>query len=246
MRYLILAGILLALTLPAATAPLDRPGQVQLAQSKTTTTAATTGVGIGGATGEAAAATTRGGDGEKTRGGVGRTSGGGQVLAQGEGGPLTVDAVMAYIEALEFSLAQIGQPTQFPREARVEIAQRLVQAYPSIPLVTQRNLSQARAVWTQYAQAWDSLALAQKQEFVFHVLAIFGGEEAAAQALGLETGGGSGGAGGDGTYSESYHVDPNYEGSDCWASAGCADYSSDGGYVYEDYNPTTDSYDYNQ
>ncbi len=168
------------------------------------------------------------------------------MLAQGEGGALTVDAVMAYIEALEFSLAQIGQPTRFSREDRVEIAQRLVQAYPSIPLVTQRNLSQARAVWTQYAQAWDSLALAQKQEFVFHVLAIFGGEESAAQALGLNTEGGSSGASGDGTYGESYSINPNYEGSDCWASAGCADYSSDCGYVYEDYNPTTDSYDYNQ
>jgi hypothetical protein len=244
MRRLVLAGAgaLFALIPPtAAAAPDGGHGQAQLAQSKLVTT----GVGLGGATAETTrSATTRS---TATRGGLGRSTATSQVLAQGQGGALTVDAVMAYIEALEFSLAQVGQTTRFPQAARADIAQRLAQAYPSIPLVTQRNLAEARAVWTQYARAWGSLTLAQEQEFVFHVLAIYGGKEAAAQALGLNAGDGAGsGASTDGSYGESYHIDPNYEGSDCWASAGCAGYTPEGGYVYEDYNPTTDTYDINQ
>lgn len=242
MRCLILAGVLSVLSLSTATAqdwgPPGPTGLVQLAQSKPGKIEGTTGGGIGGAAG--------GGIGGGTLGGAaGAATGGGQVLAQGQGGALTVDAVVAYIEALEFSLAQIGQPTQFPQEARMEIAQRMAQAYPSVPVETQQELAQARALWTQYARAWGTLALEQKQEFVYFVLSVYAGEEAAAQALGLNAGGGSG-AGGDGTYGESYHINPNYEGSDCWASAGCADYTPEGGYVYEEYNPTTDSYDYNQ
>ena len=259
MRCLILAGVLCALSLSTAAARDWGPaGHAQLAQAKPakgggTTGGGATGAGIDGATGGGIGGATGGGIGGAA-GGIGGAAGGAtsgaaggsQVLAQGPGGTLTVDAVLAYIEALEYSLAQIGQPTQFPQDARMEIARSMAQAYPSVPVATQQELAQARATWTQYAQAWGTLALEQKQEFVYFVLAIYAGEEAAAQALGLNAGGGESGADGDGTYGESYHINPNYEGSDCWASAGCADYTPEGGYVYEDYNPTTESYDYNQ
>jgi hypothetical protein len=72
----------------------------------------------------------------------------------------------------------------------MEIARSMAQAYPSVPVATQQELAQARATWIQYAQAWGALELEQKQEFVYFVLAIYAGEEDAAQALGLNAGGG--------------------------------------------------------
>ncbi len=46
----------------------------------------------------------------------------------------TVDAVNAYIEALEFSLGQVGQATRFDPNTRIQIAQSLVQMYPMASL----------------------------------------------------------------------------------------------------------------
>ena len=109
MRCLILAGVLCALSLSTAAARDWGPaGHAQLAQAKPAKGGGTTG---GGATGAGIDGATGGGIGGAAGGATSGAAGGSQVLAQGPGGTLTVDAVLAYIEALEYSLAQIGQPT---------------------------------------------------------------------------------------------------------------------------------------
>jgi len=121
-----------------------------------------------------------------------------QVLAQGIGGNLTRDALAAYVEALEFCLAQIGSPTQFSAGDRQQITQVFTQNFASMPAETQNALATARPTWIQYRQAWAQLTMDQKKAFAYDVLSLAYGEQAAAQALGMG-GGGSGGGGSTGS-----------------------------------------------
>jgi|TARA_Y100000310_G_scaffold294496_1_gene325001 hypothetical protein len=169
-----------------------------------------------------------------------------QIIARGLGGVLTVDGVNAYIEALEFSLTQVGQPTRFDPNMRIQIAQGLVQMFPMADLEVQTNLAQARIIWTQHAQSWSLLSFPQKQEFVYDVLSLYVGEQVAANAVGLNTGGGNQGAS-QGATGDGYVPNPlndSYDGESCWAAAGCVDYDADSdSYTYEDYDSSTDSYE---
>lgn len=160
--------------------------------------------------------------------------GGGQVLAQGAGGALTEDGVAAYIEALEFCLNQVGQPTQFDAQTRAQIAQAMVQSYPNLAIEDQQGLAQARAIWTEYAQGWGQLPVDEKREFAYAILALAYGEQMASQAVGYDQGGGGGGAGGG----EAYYPEVNAPGTtDCWASAGCTGYDgATDSYSYETYD----------
>ncbi len=177
----------------------------------------------------------------------GGVAGMGQILAQGAGGVLTVDAVSAYIEALEFSLAQVGQPTRFDQRARMQIAQSLAQAFPGAPLEMQRDLAQARVAWSQYSQTWNMLSFEDQREFVYEVLSIAYGEVVAANAVGQGAGtaGAGGGASAGGGYDGGgYDVTPDYGGSGCWAAAGCSGYDeSSDSYTTETYDSSTGSYE---
>ena len=167
-----------------------------------------------------------------------------QVIARGLGGELTVDAVNAYIEALEFSLAQVGQPTRFDPNMRIQIAQGLIQMFPMASMEIQANLVQARAIWMQHAQSWNGLAFQQKQEFVYEVLSVYLGEQVAANAVSLNTGGAQQGAAAGGNAYTPNDVVPNYSGEGCWAAAGCVEHNADDdSYTYEEYDPGTDSYE---
>jgi hypothetical protein len=160
---------------------------------------------------------------------------GSDTLSQGAGGVLTRDAASAYIEALEFVLAQIGQPTTFPADSRLQIEQRLADAFPSLPEAVQTSLAEARDILNRYRAQWDTLDLDAKREFAYYVLALAYGEQAAAQAVGVSPTSGTAGEATD-TYSPS--VDDlmgSVPGSDCWSSAGCSSYEpSTNTYTYED------------
>ena len=156
--------------------------------------------------------------------------GGGQVVAQGAGGALTEDGVAAYIEALEFCLNEVGQPTRFDPQTRAQIGQALVRSFPNLAIEDQQGLAQARAIWTEYAQGWAQLPLDEKREFTYAILALAYGEQMAAQAVGYDQGGGGGG--------EAYYPEVNAPGTtDCWASAGCTGYdAATDSYSYESYD----------
>jgi hypothetical protein len=159
----------------------------------------------------------------------------GTVLAQGAGGTFTRDAADAYIEALEFTLAEIGQPTTFEPGERGQIHEALAAGFADLPVEAQIDLANARPLWTQFRSEWSTLPLQAKQEFAYYILTLAYGEQAAGQALGLSAGDAEEGA--SDTYRPS--VDDmigNVPGTtDCWGSAGCTGYDAGTGtYTFED------------
>lgn len=107
------------------------------------------------------------------------------IVAQGMGGTLTHDAMDAYIEALEFCLTQVGSPTSFSAQDRQAITQQFASGFSGLPVDTQQALVAARNTWNQYQAAWTGLSLNDKKEFAYSVLALAYGDQAAAQALGM-------------------------------------------------------------
>lgn len=122
------------------------------------------------------------------------------VLAQSAVGNLTDDAVMAYLEALAFCLDQVGSPVEFTQEDVQVFKDGMAQAFPLLPPDTQLGLVNARATWTLYQQQWNLLSYDDKVAFAYDVLALAYGEQAAAEALGLNTSTASGSNSGGGEY----------------------------------------------
>jgi len=108
------------------------------------------------------------------------------VLAEGEGGNLTRDGVDAYIEALEFILAQLGQPTDFEAAQRAGIRTSLAGHFADLPVEIQEDLANLRPIWNHYAQTWPLIAPEAKRDFAFTVLALAFGAEKAAAAVGVD------------------------------------------------------------
>lgn len=110
------------------------------------------------------------------------------VLAEGSGGSLTQDGVDAYIEALEFILAQMGQPTEFEDAQRTSIGDSLASHYPELPVEIQEDLANLRPIWNHYMQTWPLIGPEAKRDFAFTVLALAFGAKKAAAAVGMELG----------------------------------------------------------
>jgi hypothetical protein len=134
-----------------------------------------------------------------------------QVLAQSPYGNLTTDGVNAYIEALAFCQEQLGQPTQFTEAQKQQITQVLATSFPSMPPESQQGLANARMTWTQYRNNWQMLTLDQKKAFAYDVLALAYGDQAAAQALGMNQGSGYAGSGGSSSSSPGGWSEPCYQ-----------------------------------
>lgn len=154
----------------------------------------------------------------------------GAELARGIGGVLTEDAVAAYLEALEFVLGQLGQPTRFDQATRATFMQRLAQGFPMLPADTQQALAGARALWSQYRSAWNAIGANDQRAFAYDVLALAYGDEAASRALGTSPSHSA-----SGEHAGLPDVDGGYAGDDCWAAAGCSYDSGTGDYSYEDF-----------
>lgn len=148
-------------------------------------------------------------------------------IARGQGGALTEGGFDAYVEALEFCLREIGNPTRLDTATRARLRQNMIDAYPGMPAEMQRNLANSEAIWTQYRQSWPTLSLDEKKEFAFGVLALAYGEAAAAQALGVQPGGS--GSGGSNKQYDSYYSSGGAGGYGSYASDGECSYFSSGG-----------------
>ena len=88
------------------------------------------------------------------------------VVAQGSYGSLTQDNALAFIEALEFSLQQVGYNYVFTDVDRQQLLQALIQNYPQGQPSDQAILAQARQVWTQVQANWPAADEASKMEEV--------------------------------------------------------------------------------
>lgn len=176
---------------------------------------------------------------------AGAAGSGDQVLARGAYGVLTQDNAAAYVEALQFVLSQLGVSQLLQGVSDQQLYTQLARGFSAGSAEDQAGLANARARWDSTKASWNSMSQPAKLEFARDVVYVAWGDQGLAR-LGLgggaaQGGGGGGGSGGVG----GFDVNPNYPGSDCWASAGCTDYDAGSGtYTYEDYNYDTGSYDY--
>lgn len=153
----------------------------------------------------------------------------GPVLAQGPHGTLREDDALAFIEALEFSLQQVGYVGRFTETERAQMLQAIAQSYPTLAPDEQAVLAQARQVWSNVQQNWPRASSAEREQFVMGVFVLAFGEQSMQQAAAEGGGGGGGGNCHDIDACVSRYTDPEtlsdtMNAQSCWAAAGCSGY----------------------
>lgn len=166
-----------------------------------------------------------------------------QVLVAGTYATLTYDNAVAFIEALEFVLAQVGYAYTFTEADRAEALAAIATAYPGMAQMDQVVLSQSRDIFERVKVNWPSASPADQEQFALGVLILAFGEQTVSAWVGSSGGGGSQGLGGSSsctTFEDctSGFVDEQtwtdtFNAQGCWAAAGC------GGY-----DPSTSTFDY--
>lgn len=166
---------------------------------------------------------------------------GSPIVATGQFGTLTQDNAAAFIEALEFVLAQIGYAYTFTDAERSQALQAIAQNYPQLTQVEQVTLAQARYIWERVKVNWATTSAADQREFAVGVLVLAFGEETVAQWAGS---GGAGGGGGScttfedctGSLLDGQSWSDTFNAQSCWVAAGCTSYDTSGGtFEYEGY-----------
>ena len=158
------------------------------------------------------------------------------VIATGAYATLTQDNALAFLEAFEFVLAQIGYAYQFTDSERYELLNAVAQNFPFAEQMDQLVMADARNIWERVATNWPVASEADKREFALGVLILAFGPEAVASWVG-PTGAGGGGqslGGGNCTTFEdctSSFVDQEtwtdtFNSQGCWAAAGCGGYDA--------------------
>jgi hypothetical protein len=114
----------------------------------------------------------------------GATASSSPVIARGAHGELREDDALAFIEALEFVLQQIGYAYRFSDAERTEILTSIAQSYPLGSETDQVVLAQARQIWRNVQANWARTTAAEQREFALGVLVVaFGGGLTWASAL---------------------------------------------------------------
>lgn len=166
------------------------------------------------------------------------------VLANGRFAVLTQDNALAFIEALEFVLAQLGYPYRFSESERVEAVRAIADAFPQGEQFDQLVLADARTIWERVQANWHAAGAAEQREFALGVLILAFGEETVRQWVG-PVGAGGGRPLGSGTCTSfedctSGFVDQQtwtdtFNAQGCWAAAGCDGYDPGAGtFTYSD------------
>jgi hypothetical protein len=164
------------------------------------------------------------------------------VLAEGEHAILTRDNALAFIEALEFSLVEVGYQVALTDADRFELLQAMADRYAVLLEPDQVVLAQSREVWSRVRAHWPQASADEREEFFIAVFVLAFGEEAVLQAMqeARGSGGGTGTSGGTcSTIDEcmATHAPEAYADAaatqGCWAAAGC-----------ESYDPQSDTFTY--
>lgn len=167
------------------------------------------------------------------------------VIARGAHGELREDDALAFIEALEFVLQQIGYAYRFSDAERAEVLASIAQSYPQGSQTDQVVLAQARQIWRNVQANWARSSAEEQREFALGVLIIAFGEATVRQWVGPGGGGGQslGGGGSCTTFEDctSSFVDERtwtdtFRSQGCWGAAGCSGYDpSTGTLTYDSY-----------
>ena len=184
------------------------------------------------------------GGGKKEEKGV--ADGGDSVLAQGSAASLSRDAAAAYVEALHFSLYQVNENAMVAELPQETVFAALAKEFPSFDSETQRELSNARAIWTETLAGWDSSSPEDQLEFVTEILNLAGFDTSGLSAAQPGAYGATAADGGSNSDS-SYAGDPSYNQSakemerQSYLDSGATE-TGDG--TYQIYEPSTGSYTY--
>ena len=153
------------------------------------------------------------------------------VIARGQYAELTLDNAMAFIEAIEFSLQQLGRQVSYGEAEKKQMLEAIAQSYPQGNKQEQVILARARQIWNNAQANWAQTPLADRREFVTDVLVLAFGEETTRQLIAEATGGGGGGGGVDVSgWGEVSSDISNTTG--CWGSNGCSYDSASNTYEY--------------
>ncbi|MBA2665816.1 MAG: hypothetical protein H0U69_02150, partial [Trueperaceae bacterium] len=172
-------------------------------------------------------------------------SGAPELLAVGPHASLRRDDAVAFIEALEFVLSQLGYPYRFDGAEREEAIELLAQAFPHASHHDQLVLADARTIWERVQVGWSAASEREQREFALGVLILAFGEETVRGWVGATGSGGGatlGGGAGCSTFEEctSRFVDERtwtdtFNSQGCWAAAGCDSYDgSTGSFTFSD------------
>ncbi len=184
---------------------------------------------------------------QPTSAGVGSpTRSPGSTIARGSAAELSLDDALAFIEALEFVLEQLGYAYRFSEAERAEALQTFSQTFPSMAAQDQVVLAQARTIWERVRVNWPRADDRERREFALGVLVLAFGEETVAGWVGPQGSGGQGQALGGGSSCANFDectsqfVDERtwtdtFNAQGCWGAAGCESYdSSTGTFSYSD------------
>ncbi|HEX7000447.1 MAG TPA: hypothetical protein VF164_02010 [Trueperaceae bacterium] len=158
---------------------------------------------------------------------------GSAVIATGAFGSLTQDDAVAFIEALEFVLAQIGYAYTFTDAERGQAYQAIAQNYPQLSQTDQVVLSQARDIWERVRAGWATATLDEQREFAVGVLVLAFGEQTVSQWAGSSTGQGGGACTTfedcTGNLVDGQSWGDTFNAQSCWAAAGCNSFDASTG-----------------
>jgi len=170
----------------------------------------------------------------------------GTTIAHGSAADLSLDDAVAFIEALEFVLAQLGYAYRFTEAERAEALQTFALTFPTMAAEDQIVLAQARLIWDRVRANWPHADDRDRREFALGVLVLAFGEETVAQWVGPQGSAGRGRAIGGGAGCTSFDecassfVDERtwtdtFNAQGCWAAAGCDGYDAGSGtFTYSD------------
>jgi len=155
------------------------------------------------------------------------------VIARGQYAELTLDNALAFIEAIEFSLQQLGRQVSYGEAEKKQMLEAIVQSYPQGSKQEQVILARARQIWNNAQANWAQTPLEDRREFVTDVLVLAFGEDTTRQLIAEATGGGGGGGGGGVDVSGWGEVSSDISNTTgCWGSNGCSYDSASNTYEY--------------
>ena len=168
------------------------------------------------------------------------------IVARGSAAELSRDDALAFLEALEFVLDQLGYAYRFSEAERSEALTTFARTFPTMDAVDQVVLAQARTIWERVRANWHRSDERERREFALGVLILAFGDETVASWVGPQGSGGQGQALGQGSGCASFDdcaasfVDQQtwtdtFNAQGCWAAAGCESYDSGSGtFTYSD------------
>jgi len=158
------------------------------------------------------------------------------ILAIGSHATLTQGNALAFLDALEFVLGQLGYAGTVTDEERRQALAAIAANYPAAEPLDQLVLADARRIWDGVRSHWATATEAEQREFALGVLILAFGEETVRAWVGPDpapSDGRSLGSGSCGSFEDctSSFVDgqtwsDTFNAQGCWAAAGCSSFDA--------------------